>query len=109
MATWPPTTAAGSGAPTGTDSAPYFRIFNPLSQSAKFDPDGRFIRHWLPELVGLNKKDIHNPHTTAHLGGGLFGGIDYPRPIVDLGKSRTRALAAFKCLPHLSTLEADGP
>ena len=94
---------------TGTDSAPYFRIFNPLSQSAKFDPDGRFIRHWLPELVGLNKKDIHNPHTTAHLGGGLFGGIDYPRPIVDLGKSRTRALAAFKCLPHLSTLEADGP
>ena len=92
---------------TGTDSAPYFRIFNPLSQSTRFDPDGRFIRHWLPELVGLNKKDIHNPHHTAQLGGGLFGGIDYPRPIVDLAKSRSRALAAFKCLPHLSAIEAD--
>lgn len=41
---------------TGTDSAPYFRIFNPLSQSQKFDADGAFIKHWLPELAGLNQK-----------------------------------------------------
>ena len=82
---------------TGTDSVPYFRIFNPLSQSQKFDPDGRFIRHWVPELVGLNKRDIHNPAAM----GGLFGLADYPRPIVDLARSRDRALAAFKNLPHL--------
>ncbi|WP_372874346.1 deoxyribodipyrimidine photo-lyase [Pseudomonas sp.] len=83
---------------TGTDSAPYFRIFNPLSQSQRFDPDGSFIRHWLPELTGLNNKDIHNPAAM----GGLFGVADYPRPIVDLGSSRARALAAFKRLPHLA-------
>jgi deoxyribodipyrimidine photo-lyase len=83
---------------TGTDSAPYFRIFNPLSQSQRFDPDGTFIRHWVPELTGLNKKDIHNPAAM----GGLFGMANYPRPIVDLASSRTRALAAFKQLPHLA-------
>ncbi|RMQ45522.1 Deoxyribodipyrimidine photolyase [Pseudomonas cichorii] len=81
---------------TGTDSAPYFRIFNPLSQSEKFDPEGRFIKHWLPELASLNKKEVHNPA----LAGGLFGVADYPAPIVDLSKSRARALAAFKALPH---------
>ncbi|EJM66856.1 deoxyribodipyrimidine photolyase [Pseudomonas sp. GM49] len=80
---------------TGTDSVPYFRIFNPLSQSEKFDPEGVFIKQWLPELAGLNKKQVHNP---ANLGG-LFGGVDYPSPIVDLSTSRTRALAAFKNLP----------
>jgi deoxyribodipyrimidine photo-lyase len=80
---------------TGTDSAPYFRIFNPLSQSEKFDSEGVFIKHWLPELAGLNKKDVHNP---ANLGG-LFGVADYPSPIVNLSTSRTRALAAFKNLP----------
>ena len=81
---------------TGTDSAPYFRIFNPLSQSQRFDPDGRFIREWLPELTGLNNKNIHNPAAM----GGLFGVANYPRPIVDLGSSRARALAAFKHLPQ---------
>jgi len=86
---------------TGTDSSPYFRIFNPLSQSEKFDADGRFIKHWLPELAGLNKKEVHNPAAM----GGLFGVADYPRPIVDLAKSRERALAAFKSLPHRQTAE----
>ncbi|QVW22455.1 deoxyribodipyrimidine photo-lyase [Pseudomonas hormoni] len=80
---------------TGTDSAPYFRIFNPLSQSEKFDSEGLFIKHWLPELAGLNKKDLHNP---ANLGG-LFGVAGYPSPIVNLSTSRARALAAFKNLP----------
>jgi deoxyribodipyrimidine photo-lyase len=84
-------------ASTGTDAAPYFRIFNPLSQSQKFDPDGRFIRTWVPELAGLNKRDIHDPSAL----GGLFGAPDYPRPIVDLARSRERALQAFKNLPAL--------
>ena len=80
---------------TGTDSAPYFRIFNPLSQSEKFDADGLFIKHWLPELAGLDKKQVHNPANV----GGLFGVADYPSPIVNLSTSRERALAAFKNLP----------
>jgi deoxyribodipyrimidine photo-lyase len=80
---------------TGTDSAPYFRIFNPLSQSEKFDAEGVFIKHWLPELAGLNKKEVHNPANV----GGLFGVADYPSPIVNLSTSRQRALTAFKNLP----------
>jgi len=80
---------------TGTDSAPYFRIFNPLSQSEKFDAEGVFIKHWLPELAGLNKKEVHNPAAA----GGLFGVADYPAPIVNLSTSRERALTAFKNLP----------
>ncbi len=80
---------------TGTDSAPYFRIFNPLSQSERFDPEGVFIKRWLPELAEMNKKQIHDPS----LIGDLFGAADYPKPIVDLSKSRARALAAFKALP----------
>jgi deoxyribodipyrimidine photo-lyase len=81
---------------TGTDSAPYFRIFNPLAQSEKFDAEGRFLKHWLPELSDLNRKEVHNPAAA----GGLFGVANYPKPIVDLGQSRERALAAFKSLPH---------
>jgi deoxyribodipyrimidine photo-lyase len=80
---------------TGTDSAPYFRIFNPLSQSEKFDGEGVFIKHWLPQINEMNKKDLHNP---ARLDG-LFGVTDYPAPIVNLNTSRERALAAFKNLP----------
>ena len=82
-------------ASTGTDAAPYFRIFNPLSQSQKFDPSGRFIRTWLPELAHLDERDIHNPATL----GGLFAVADYPAPIVDLASSRERALQAFRSLP----------
>lgn len=82
---------------TGTDASPYFRIFNPLSQSAKFDEQGVFIRHWVPELAQLNNKDVHDPNSV----GDLFSGSgDYPRAIVDLRKSRERALAAFRNLPH---------
>jgi deoxyribodipyrimidine photo-lyase len=80
---------------TGTDSAPYFRIFNPLSQSEKFDAEGVFIKHWLPQINGMNKKDLHN---RARLDG-LLGVTDYPSPIVNLSTSRERALAAFKNLP----------
>jgi deoxyribodipyrimidine photo-lyase len=89
---------------TGTDSAPYFRIFNPLSQSEKFDTDGLFIKHWLPELAGLDNKQVHNP---ANLGG-LFGVTDYPMPIVHLGMSRERALTAFKGLPSRQVITPPG-
>jgi len=87
-------------ASTGTDAVPYFRIFNPISQSKRFDPQGNFIRHWLPELAHLSDKDIHQPK----LLGGLFDSTDYPKPIVDLAASRTRALSAFKHLPRKSDL-----
>lgn len=90
-------------ASTGTDSVPYFRIFNPVSQSSRFDEQGVFIKQWLPALKDLGKKDIHNP---GALRGGLFGAVDYPAPIVDLGKSRDRALAAFKNLPNRRETEA---
>ena len=86
---------------TGTDSVPYFRIFNPQTQSERFDPEGRFIKHWLPELADLNKKQLHNPA----LIGGLFGVANYPVPIVNLSQSRDRALSAFKNLPSRQMLE----
>ncbi|MBP3864904.1 MAG: deoxyribodipyrimidine photo-lyase, partial [Pseudomonas sp.] len=87
---------------TGTDSVPYFRIFNPITQSERFDPEGKFIKHWLPELAELNKKQVHNPASV----GGLFGVANYPAPIVNLSQSRDRALSAFKNLPSRQMLEA---
>ncbi|MCG6538807.1 deoxyribodipyrimidine photo-lyase [Pseudomonas sp. KSR10] len=81
-------------ASTGTDSVPYFRLFNPLSQSAKFDPHGDFLRQWLPELAHLSNRDIHDPRASS----GLFGTPGYPLPIVDLTTSRERALSAFRNL-----------
>ena len=86
-------------ASTGTDAVPYFRLFNPASQSRRFDPEGRFIRHWLPELAHLDNRAIHEPSGL----GGLFGAPDYPRPLVDLAASRERALTAFRDLPSRET------
>lgn len=91
-------------ASTGTDSAPWFRIFNPLSQSEKFDREGVFIKYWLPELNDLDKQQVHNPNTQ----GDLFGAVDYPAPIVDLRESRARALAAFRNLPARQDAAAEG-
>ncbi|MBE7375201.1 deoxyribodipyrimidine photo-lyase [Pseudomonas lopnurensis] len=81
-------------ASSGTDAVPYFRLFNPLSQSRRFDPQGLFLRHWLPELHSLSPRDIHDPAVL----GGLFALADYPQPIVDLGMSRARVLEAFRNL-----------
>ena len=78
-------------ASTGTDAVPYFRLFNPVTQSRRFDPDGRFIRRWLPELAHLDNRAIHQPTPLDH--------PDYPPPLVDLAASRTRALRAFQHLP----------
>ncbi|MBS1714130.1 MAG: deoxyribodipyrimidine photo-lyase [Armatimonadetes bacterium] len=79
-------------ASTGTDAAPYFRIFNPVSQGRKFDPDGTFVKEWVPELRHLDGPDVHEPWAHAS----LFEESDYPSPIVDLGASRLRAIAAFE-------------
>jgi len=84
-------------ASTGTDAVPYFRIFNPLSQSRRFDSHGTFIKTWLPELAECDEKNIHNPLSSAQ----LFATTNYstyPHPIVDLDSSRQRALNAFKSL-----------
>ena len=79
-------------ASTGADSAPYFRVFNPVSQSQKFDPQGKFLRQWLPELSSLDNKSIHDPSAEQRYG------ANYPQPIVDLKLSRLRAIAAFENL-----------
>lgn len=84
---------------TGTDAAPYFRIFNPVSQSQKFDPHGRYLRHWLPELAHLPDAAIHAPWLMPPLEQQRLGfvyGRDYPAPIVDHTQARTRALAAYQ-------------
>lgn len=79
-------------ASTGVDAAPYFRMFNPTAQSEKFDPNGDFIRTWVPELRALNNKEIHNP------GSAQRKTCAYPQPIVDYAASRARVLATFKAL-----------
>ena len=75
-------------ASTGTDAAPYFRIFNPVTQSERFDPQGEFIRHFMPELAHLNNKEIHWPHKKATPG-------SYWPAIVDHSEARKIALALF--------------
>ena len=84
---------------TGPDAAPYFRVFNPVSQSRKFDPAGRYLRHWLPELARLDDKEIHAPWLAKPLdlaSADLTLGVSYPYPIVDHAEARQRTLAAYK-------------
>ena len=79
---------AGSGA----DAAPYFRVFNSVLQGEKFDPDGAYVRRWVPELASLPDKWLHKPWAAPPT---LRQGLDYPAPMLDLAASRARALAAF--------------
>jgi deoxyribodipyrimidine photo-lyase len=79
-------------ASTGCDAQPYFRVFNPITQSEKFDPKGEFIRKFVPELKGVPDKYIHFPHDYLL----LRSDIDYPKAIVDHKSARERALQAFK-------------
>ena len=84
---------------TGPDAAPYFRIFNPVSQSRKFDPVGRYLRRWLPELARLDDKAIHAPWLAKPLdlaAAGVTLGTAYPQPIIDHAEARQRTLAAYK-------------
>ena len=85
---------AGSGA----DAAPYFRIFNPVTQGEKFDADGQYIRRYVPELAGLDSRYIHRPWeapSAALAAAGVELGVTYPKPIVDHAMARERALAAL--------------
>ena len=75
---------------TGTDAAPYFRIFNPITQSTNFDKNGEFIKKYVPELKDLDKSVIHNPPKEHRKY------CNYPEPILDLKESRLRAIEAFK-------------
>jgi deoxyribodipyrimidine photo-lyase len=79
--------AAGSG----TDAAPYFRIFNPITQGTKFDPDGAYVRRWVPELRGVQGQHVHRPWKDPD---GLPDG--YPAPIVDHAEERREALARYE-------------
>jgi deoxyribodipyrimidine photo-lyase len=82
-------------ASTGCDAQPYFRIFNPVAQSQKFDSAGRFIRRYVPELAQLDDQAIHAPWQAKQLPEGFVLGRDYPRPIVDHAVQRQQALALF--------------
>lgn len=75
----------------GADAAPYFRIFNPVLQGEKFDPDGAYVRKWVPELHDLPSNVIHRPWEAQ----GQHSG-SYPPPMIDHGFARTRALASLK-------------
>ena len=86
-------------ASTGTDAQPYFRIFNPYSQSKKFDPKSEFIRKWCPELAGFNDKLIHDPSGADMLEQNEANcqiGQDYPHPVVNYKEKRDQALDMYK-------------
>jgi deoxyribodipyrimidine photo-lyase len=83
---------------TGTDAQPYFRIFNPTSQGQKFDPDGAYVRRYVPELAQTPTKYIHEPwkmNEEQQRECGVRIGHDYPAPIVDHATQRQRALAMY--------------
>lgn len=84
-------------ASSGCDAQPYFRIFNPVSQSEKFDPEGHFIRRYVPELAALPTRFIHAPWLAplAAQQHGIRLGIDYPYPVVDHAQARERTLARY--------------
>jgi deoxyribodipyrimidine photo-lyase len=88
-------------ASTGCDAQPYFRIFNPVTQSERFDPDGKFIRRYLPELKSLDDREIHAPWQVPlaiQRAKGVVIGREYPTPIVDHAVQRAAALAIFKAV-----------
>lgn len=84
---------------TGADAAPYFRVFNPVLQGEKFDPQGTYLRKWVPELKALPSKWIHKPHEAPEsvlTEAGITLGDSYPEPIIDHDFARKRAIAAYK-------------
>lgn len=76
---------------TGADAAPYFRVFNPVTQGERFDPDGTYVRQWVPELARFDARSIHRPWSDPV----ALRSSGYPAPLVDLGSSRAAALAGY--------------
>jgi deoxyribodipyrimidine photo-lyase len=94
----------------GADAAPYFRIFNPVRQGEAYDPDGSYVRRWVPELARLPTAHIHEPWTAPPMvlaAAGVTLGKTYPLPIVDHGRARDDALAALKSLKAVNVEKAD--
>ena len=86
---------------TGADAAPYFRVFNPVLQGEKFDPDGAYVKRFVPELASMPPKYIHSPWTapaSVLKEAGVSLGFDYPHPMVDHQAARDRALSTFEAL-----------
>lgn len=79
-------------ASTGTDAAPYFRIYNPTTQAERFDPEGDYIRRWVPELADVQGDAVFDPQRLPAL---LRSALDYPEPLVDHAKARDRAIEVF--------------
>jgi deoxyribodipyrimidine photo-lyase len=91
-------------ASSGCDAQPYFRIFNPVTQSEKFDADGAFIRRWLPRLAGLSNRDVHAPWLAPAerlSQAGLVLGQDYPHPLVKHEEARARTLQRYAVVRKL--------
>jgi deoxyribodipyrimidine photo-lyase len=91
---------------TGTDAAPYFRVFNPVLQGKKFDPRGEYVRRWVPELARVPVDRLHAPWELPESEQkrlGVILGKDYPSPIVDHAWARRRALAAYAAARQASS------
>ncbi len=85
----------------GADAAPYFRIFNPILQGEKFDPEGAYVKRWVPELKNLSTRYIHKPWEATPIelqAASVALGKSYPKPIIDHQEGRNRALHAFEML-----------
>jgi deoxyribodipyrimidine photo-lyase len=86
---------------SGLDSAPYFHVFNPVAQGERFDPAGRYVRRFVPELARLPDRFLHRPWEAPDAvlrGAGVLLGHDYPRPVVEHAAGRRRALDAFAAM-----------
>ena len=94
----------------GADAAPYVRVFNPVTQSRKFDPEGTYLRRWVPELAKLSDDAIHAPWEVDEdelAEAGVVLGKDYPKPVVDHAEARERALIAYKSVDAPSADEPE--
>lgn len=96
---------------TGTDAAPYFRVFNPVLQARRFDPAGTYVRRWIPELAGVPDRFIHEPwrmDARAQHDAGCVIGSDYPAPVVEHALRREQAIALYKDADarHAARMEA---